>query len=172
MPEEDTELGTAPPLGWYPDPEIEGSLRWWDGTAWTEHRALAEGSTTSPPNLEPVAPPGWYADPTVDGYLRWWDGTAWSDQRHPAITESGRAQSMSEPPDRSPDNQPPDAFPSDIDPSRLAEALTLTDRGLRRLMRAVNEGRNQDSEEFQIEVWRVKRQLRANRELREGNGGE
>ena len=77
-----------------------------------------------------------------------------------------------EPTDSPPDKQAPDAFPSDIDPSRLAEALTLTDRGLRRLMRAVNEGRDQDSEEFEIEVRRAKRQLRANRELREGSGGE
>jgi hypothetical protein len=79
---------------------------------------------------------------------------------------------MVESPDSPPDKQPPDAFPSDIDPSRLAEALTLTDRGLRRLMRAINEGQDQDSEEFQIEIRRVKRQLRANRELREGNGEE
>jgi hypothetical protein len=79
---------------------------------------------------------------------------------------------MDEPPDSPPDKQAPDAFPSDIDPSRLAEALTLTDRGLRRLLRAVNEGQDQDSEEFEIEVRRVKRQLRANRELREGNDGE
>ncbi|MGH2965547.1 MAG: hypothetical protein ACRDMH_09215 [Solirubrobacterales bacterium] len=77
-----------------------------------------------------------------------------------------------EPPDSPPDKQAPDAFPSDIDPSRLAEALTLTDRGLRRLLRAVSEGQDQDSEEFEIEVRRVKRQLRANRELREGSDGE
>jgi hypothetical protein len=74
--------------------------------------------------------------------------------------------------DSAPAKEAPDAFPSDIDAARLAEALTLTDRGLRRLMRAVNEGRDQDSEEFQIEVRRAKRQLRANRELRDGNGGE
>ena len=82
------------------------------------------------------------------------------------------AQSTIAPADSPPAKQPPDAFPSDIDPARLAEALTLTDRGLRRLMRAINEERDQDSEEFQTEVRRVKRQLRANRELREGSDGE
>jgi hypothetical protein len=75
-------------------------------------------------------------------------------------------------PDSPPAQQPPDAFSSDIEPARLAEALTLTDRGLRRVMRALNEGRDQSSEEFQSEVRRAKRQLRANRELREGSGGE
>lgn len=79
---------------------------------------------------------------------------------------------MSEPTDSPPAKQAPDAFPSDIDPARLAEALTLTDRGLRRLMRALNEGRDQDSEEFEVEIRRAKRQLRANRELREGTDEE
>jgi uncharacterized protein YbjQ (UPF0145 family) len=27
--------GVAP--GWYPDPQVEGQVRYWDGTAWTEH---------------------------------------------------------------------------------------------------------------------------------------
>ena len=75
-------------------------------------------------------------------------------------------------PDSPSAEQPPDTFPSDIDPARLAEALTLTDRGLRRLLRAINDGLDQDSEDFQMEVKRVKRQLRANRELREGSDGE
>jgi hypothetical protein len=79
---------------------------------------------------------------------------------------------MVDSPDSPPDKQPPDAFPTDIEPSRLAEALTLTDRGLRRLMRALNDEQDQEGEEFQIEVRRVKRQLRANRELRVGSGWE
>lgn len=27
-----------PPPGWYQDPGDSARLRWWDGTAWTEHR--------------------------------------------------------------------------------------------------------------------------------------
>ncbi|MGH3509091.1 MAG: DUF2510 domain-containing protein [Nocardioidaceae bacterium] len=27
-----------PPAGWYQDPERADLKRWWDGTAWTEHR--------------------------------------------------------------------------------------------------------------------------------------
>jgi hypothetical protein len=35
------------PADWYPDPEVPGGLRYWDGTSWTEHRT---------PPAEPAAP--------------------------------------------------------------------------------------------------------------------
>lgn len=34
----------SPPAGWYPNPEDTGQ-RYWDGTAWTEHRVGAADSS-------------------------------------------------------------------------------------------------------------------------------
>jgi len=31
------------PEGWYPDPELRGQQRYWDGTTWTDHRAPGAG---------------------------------------------------------------------------------------------------------------------------------
>jgi hypothetical protein len=33
------------PAGWYPAPEGDGTQGYWDGSAWTEHRAPAAGPT-------------------------------------------------------------------------------------------------------------------------------
>jgi uncharacterized protein YbjQ (UPF0145 family) len=38
--------------GWYPDPQTEGQIRYWDGSAWTEHVQPASGAG------EPVAQAG------------------------------------------------------------------------------------------------------------------
>lgn len=48
-------MSTTPPPGWYPDPTAPHLWRWWDGTAWTEHRG-APGEPSGPPAAPP--PPG------------------------------------------------------------------------------------------------------------------
>ncbi|MEV0242358.1 DUF2510 domain-containing protein [Streptomyces sp. NPDC050674] len=39
----------TPPPGWYPDPHAPHLRRWWDGTAWTEHRRVPEAPAAPPP---------------------------------------------------------------------------------------------------------------------------
>ena len=39
----------TPPPGWYPDPHAPHLQRWWDGTAWTEHRRAPEAPAAPPP---------------------------------------------------------------------------------------------------------------------------
>ena len=49
---------TSPP-GWYPDPSSPSMERWWDGSAWTEHRRTPSPSAppTVPTGFGPVQPP-------------------------------------------------------------------------------------------------------------------
>lgn len=39
----------SPPPGWYPDPRAPHDERWWDGTAWTEHRRPVGPAGPPPP---------------------------------------------------------------------------------------------------------------------------
>ena len=48
-----------PIAGWYPDPELAGHDRWWDGTTWTESRRVSSDSAAASP--APVSPPVGYA---------------------------------------------------------------------------------------------------------------
>ena len=58
--------GGNPPAGWYPDAEIPGGQRYWDGQHWTEHR--------EPPPPSPVAPSPTTAPPTSN--RKWLYGIA------------------------------------------------------------------------------------------------
>lgn len=40
---DETQTG-QPAQGWYPDPNDASRLRWWDGTAWTDHTHGGEGA--------------------------------------------------------------------------------------------------------------------------------
>jgi len=53
------------PAGWYADPEQPGSQRYWDGTAWTEHRS--PGAPVPPP--APAAPVDAGTTPAPQGYV-------------------------------------------------------------------------------------------------------
>ncbi|WP_055699181.1 DUF2510 domain-containing protein [Streptomyces silaceus] len=51
-------MSMTPPPGWYPDPHQPSVERWWDGTAWTEHRRTPEApqAATAQQGFGPVDP--------------------------------------------------------------------------------------------------------------------
>lgn len=58
--------------GWYPDPAAggapTGTLRWWDGTAWTEH---VQAAAPQPPQPAPMQQPGHgYGDQSFGGMVQ------------------------------------------------------------------------------------------------------
>jgi TM2 domain-containing protein/uncharacterized protein DUF2510 len=58
-------MTNAAPAGWYPDPSHPGFEHWWDGTAYTQSRAVAPSAPSpavyAPPAYAPAAyAPGGY----------------------------------------------------------------------------------------------------------------
>ncbi|MGW0825872.1 DUF2510 domain-containing protein [Streptomyces sp. NPDC002845] len=49
-------MSSTPPPGWYRDPSYPLTERWWDGTAWTDHRRQPE--IPQPPPAQPPPPGG------------------------------------------------------------------------------------------------------------------
>lgn len=53
-------MSDLPPANWYPDPEVPGQQRYWDGTRWTEHRASMGGQQPAASADDVTAPqPAW-----------------------------------------------------------------------------------------------------------------
>lgn len=55
-------MSMTPPPGWYRDPSGPHVERWWDGTAWTDHRRSPEATTPQQPYAQPQFTP---STPTV-----------------------------------------------------------------------------------------------------------
>ncbi|MDM7855170.1 DUF2510 domain-containing protein [Cellulomonas alba] len=51
----------AAPAGWYPDPQGPGSVRYWDGTGWTQH--VQPVPAAPQPQPAPVGAGGWVPQP-------------------------------------------------------------------------------------------------------------
>ncbi len=45
-----------PIAGWYPDPEIPGHDRWWDGATWSENRRVSRDAAALPAPVQAPAP--------------------------------------------------------------------------------------------------------------------
>ncbi|MFD3933449.1 DUF2510 domain-containing protein, partial [Streptomyces sp. NPDC058614] len=48
-------MSSTPPPGWYRDPSYPHVERWWDGTAWTDHRR--EPEIPQQPSARGACPP-------------------------------------------------------------------------------------------------------------------
>ena len=55
--------------GWYPDPNAPGCVRWFDGTAWTEHVRAAVTGVGDDPGMRWLLPVGRSGWAVAAGYL-------------------------------------------------------------------------------------------------------
>jgi hypothetical protein len=58
-----------PIAGWYPDPELRGQDRWWDGTTWTDTRRASGTAAPQPPAPAYPGAPTYVAAPVTRNNL-------------------------------------------------------------------------------------------------------
>jgi hypothetical protein len=106
-----TDSTTTYAAGWYPDSNVPGTERYYDGVAWTaQTRPLATERAASPAAPEVATPnnniptyaAGWYSDTNVPGTERYFDGTAWTDQTRPLAFAAGSTPTVAETPVKRP----------------------------------------------------------------------
>ena len=71
-------MSDLPPADWYTDPEDDSQYRYWDGSAWTEHRAPRHDSVEVGPELDPgqMRRPGRLIADTLSIAVRRWRSCA------------------------------------------------------------------------------------------------
>ena len=91
------QIATLPAAGWYPDVEVPGGQRWWDGNLWTDHRhapapaaalqpygpaaGMQPYSATATPASEPPLWAPWYGISFAAAVRRGWKKYADFDGR-------------------------------------------------------------------------------------------
>lgn len=97
---------TSTPPGWYADPAVPATLRYWDGVAWTAH----QHATVSPFDRPETAPPGtswntvwiWLvalmlALPLVSTLITPWESTFDYDLGDPGAAQRAQWQMLTDP---------------------------------------------------------------------------